>query len=159
MMTEPTTAHASFVLERDYRAAPPQVFRAWSDPDAKRRWFAEGEGFTDIAHALDFREGGSEQCSGREPGGRLFVNRTVFHDIVPNRRIVFSYTMALDETRISASLATVELLEIDGGTRLVLTEQAAFFDGADTVDQRRGGWTWLLGRLDAELAGDPQAAG
>lgn len=158
-MTKRSTTHATFTIERDYPGTPGQIFSAWSDPAAKRRWFAVGEGFIDITHALDFREGGTEQWSGREAGGRLFTNETVFHDIVPDGRIVFSYTMALDDQRISASLTTVELAAAGAGTRLVLTEQCAFFEGADTVDQRKGGWTWLLGRLDAELSGALRAAG
>ena len=157
-MTERSTVHATFTIERDYPVTPTQVFAAWSDPATKRRWFAEGDGFTTISHALDFRRGGGERLAGREPRGRLFTNETVYHDIVPDRRIVFSYTMDLDETRISASLTTVELAATESGTRLTLTEQAAFLDGADTVHERKGGWTWLLGRLNAALAGELQPA-
>ena len=157
-MTERSTAHATFTIERDYPGTPAKIFAAWADPQEKRRWFAVGEGFTDITHALDFRRGGRERWAGREPDGRLFTNETVYHDIVPDCRIVFSYTMDLDETRISASLATVQLEEIADGTRLVLTEQSAFFDGCDTEDQRKGGWTSLLGRLNAALAGELQPA-
>ncbi len=156
-MTERSTAHATFTIERDYRGTPAQVFAAWADQQAKRRWFAVGDGFSEITHALDFRRGGREHWAGREPGGRRFNNETVYHDIVPDCRIVFSYTMDLDETRISASLATVQLEEIADGTRLILTEQSAFFEGADTPDQRKGGWTWLLGQLDAALSGELQA--
>lgn len=157
-MTERSTTHATFTIERDYPGTPAQVFAAWADLQVKRRWFAAGKGFTDITHALDFRRGGREHWAGREPGGRLFTNETVYHDIVPDRRIVFSYTMDLDETRISASLATVQLEEIAGGTRLVLTEQSAFFDGGDTPDQRKDGWTSLLGQLDEAMSGELQPA-
>ena len=40
-----TVNHSTFVIERTYPASPQQVFRAFSDPGRKRRWFAEGEGF------------------------------------------------------------------------------------------------------------------
>ena len=157
-MTERSTAHATFTIERDYPGTPAQVFAAWADQQVKRRWFAAGDGFTEITHSLDFRQGGSEHWAGREPGGRLFANETVYHDIVPGCRIVFSYTMDLDEARISASLCTVELASTDDGTRLTFTEQGAFFDGADTADQRRGGWTWVLGRLGEALGAASNAA-
>ena len=39
-MNERSTQHATFVIERDYAAPPPRVFAAWSDMDAKSRWFA-----------------------------------------------------------------------------------------------------------------------
>ena len=151
MMTGRSTAHATFTIERDYPGTPAQIFAAWADPRIKRRWFAVGDGFIDITHTLDFRRGGREHWAGREPQGRMFTNETVYHDIVPNCRIVFSYTMDLDEARISASLTTVEMAASDTGTLLLLTEQCAFFEDADTVDQRRGGWTSVLGRLGEAL--------
>ncbi len=150
-MSERSTTHATFTIERDYPGTPSQVYAGWSDPAIKRRWFAIGDGFTDVAHTLDFRQGGSEHWAGREPQGRMLTNETVYHDIVPNRRIVFSYTVDIDETRISASLTTVEMAPSESGTHLVLTEQCAFLDGADTVGQRKGGWTWVLGRLGEAL--------
>jgi uncharacterized protein YndB with AHSA1/START domain len=56
-------------------------------------------------------------------------NETVYLDIVPDRRIVMAYTMAFDGKNISASLGTVEFEAIGAGTRLIYTEQGAFFDG------------------------------
>ncbi len=96
--------------------------------------------------------------AGREPGGRLFTKR----DSLSRHRARTSGSSSptrwiWTRPRISASLATVQLEEIADGTRLVLTEQSAFFDGCDTPDQRKGGWTWLLGRLDAALSGELHA--
>ena len=60
--------------------------------------------------------------------------------------------MAVDATIISASLGTVEL-EADGdGTRLIYTEQGAFFDGAGGPPSRKQGWRALLDSLAAHLA-------
>jgi uncharacterized protein YndB with AHSA1/START domain len=149
-----TTEHATFTIERHLAASPQQVFAAWSDPAAKRRWFAEADGWQDIEHAMDFRVGGKETASGRQPDGPVFANDTVFMNIVPQRRIVFAYTMLLDGKPISVSLATVVFLPHGKGTRLSFTEQAAFFDGGDGVAMREQGWTWLLGQLAAEI-GEP----
>jgi hypothetical protein len=43
----------------------------------------------------------------------------------------YSYSMSLDQTLISVSLATVELKAEAAGTRLVVTEQGAWLDGYD----------------------------
>lgn len=150
-MGKTTTEHATFTIERHLAASPAQVFGAWSDPAAKRRWFAEADGWTNIEHAMDFRVGGKETSSGRQPDGPLFANETVFMDIVPQWRIVFAYTMLLDGKAISASLATVAFAPDGKGTRLTFTEQAAFFDGDDGEGMRKQGWTWLLGQLAGEL--------
>jgi hypothetical protein len=38
-MSKRSTQHATFVIERDYAAAPARVFAAWAEPKAKARWF------------------------------------------------------------------------------------------------------------------------
>jgi uncharacterized protein YndB with AHSA1/START domain len=145
--------HASFALERRLDAAPARVFAAWAGPAVKRLWFGDADGWEDVGHSLDFRVGGREFSSARQPGGPLHVNDTVFLNIVPERRIVFAYTMRLDDKPISASLATVEIRPDGKGTRLVYTEQAAFFEGLDGVAMRESGWTWLLDQLEKALEG------
>jgi uncharacterized protein YndB with AHSA1/START domain len=91
---------------------------------------------------------------GAPPAGTLMGNDTVYIDIVPERRIVFAYTMLVGDYRMSASLATVELFPSGtGGTRLVFTEQAAFFDRSDGAQLREAGWRDLLSRIEAVLAG------
>jgi len=60
--------------------------------------------------------------------------------------------MTLGERRISASLCTFEMLPAEsGGTELIFTHQGAFFEGSDGPAMREEGWTFLLGRLEAEL--------
>jgi hypothetical protein len=61
--------------------------------------------------------------------------------------------MLRDETRISVSLATVELKPEGAGTRLTFTEQAAFLDGEDQPDLREQGTGSLLDALGKELRG------
>ena len=77
---------------------------------------------------MDFRVGGREVARFRFKGGAPMGNDTVYLDIVPERRIVFAYTMLAGDTRISVSLATVEIMPVCAGTRLVYTEQGAFFE-------------------------------
>lgn len=151
MTTEPVI-HSTITIERSYAAAPQRVFAAWADPQLKRRWFAEGEGSAVEGYALDFRVGGSERASFRVEGVGVFHNDGVIHDIVPGERIVCAYTMSAGERRISASLGTVELRPSGSGTRLVYTEQAAFFAGADGPKMREEGWRGLLARLDERLS-------
>ena len=59
--------------------------------------------------------------------------------------------MTVGDKRISASLATVELVPTGSGTGLVYTEQGAFFEGADGSQMRQEGWQALLQRLDGDL--------
>lgn len=154
-----TTTHGSFIIERRYSASPARVFAAWADPKAKRAWFAEGEGWDIQSYDLDFREGGAETSQfrfvkGEEVFGEptTFGNESVFNEIIPNERIIYTYAMSRNGVRFSVSLASVELSAAGNGTRLVLTEHGAFFDGADGIKMREEGWQELLGKLDQFLA-------
>jgi uncharacterized protein YndB with AHSA1/START domain len=156
-MTDRIVSHSTFVIERTYPAAPQQVFRAFSDPARKRRWFAEGEGFEVESFEMDFRVGGFERSRFRfkegspvHPGTPC-ANDTVFLDIINNERIVLAYTMTVGGNRISASQSTFELLADGTGTKLVFTEQAAFFANADGPQIREQGWRALLDQLAREL--------
>jgi uncharacterized protein YndB with AHSA1/START domain len=146
-----TVSHGTFSIERTYPSSPSRVFAAFSNPVTKRRWFAEGEGWEIDEFTLDFRVGGSEISRFRFKGGPPMSNDTIFMDIVPDQRIIFAYTMMVEDTRISISLATVEIIPAGKGARLVYTEQGTFFDGADKLALREKGSIELLEKLAEEL--------
>ena len=150
-MAERTLVHDTMVIERTYSRTRERVFAAWRDPAIKRQWFLEGEGWRIEEYGLDFRVGGREHGRFRFGNGPETRNETVYLDIVPDRRIVMAYTMAVDGKNISASLGTVEFEAAGAGTRLVYTEQGAFFEGGDGPSSRKQGWNELLERLAATL--------
>ena len=156
-MEKRSVTHGTFVIERSYPTTPERVFAAFSDPAKKRRWFGEGDGTGLEEFEMDFQVGGNDRTTRRFKEGTPFpgaalINRTNYQDIVPDRRIVFAYTMAIEDQRISASLATIELVPTDKGTDLIFTDQGAYFEGSDGPKMREDGWRKLLERLAAELA-------
>jgi uncharacterized protein YndB with AHSA1/START domain len=148
-MSERSVEHATFVVERSYDAAPDRVFAAWSDPQAKARWF----GGSDERFELDFRVGGRERRQGIDAEGNVYTFQALYQDVVPASRIVYTYDMLVGATRISVSVATVEFRPQGAGTRLVFTEQGVFLDGHDTPARREHGMGSLLDALGAELRG------
>lgn len=150
-MKERSVQHATFVIERRYDATPARVFAAWSQADAKARWFRGPDEAAPPKSDFDFRVGGRERSRGRVPNGPTYSFDALYQDIVPNQRIVYSYDMHLDDRRISVSVATIELVPDGSGTRLVVTEQGAYLDGLDQPAQREQGTRELLEKLGAEL--------
>jgi len=146
-----SVVHSTFSIERTYPVPPARVFFAFADKESKRRWLVEGEGWEIYEFTSDFRIGGSDVSRFSYRGGPEIRNDTQFQDIVADRRIVFSYRMAIGPTALSASLATVEFVPSGTGTLLTYTEQGAFFDGADSAKGREQGSRGLLEKLAEEL--------
>jgi uncharacterized protein YndB with AHSA1/START domain len=142
-MTGRSVEHATIVIERVYPASRDRVFAAWADPQAKARWFHGSEG----EFELDFRVGGRERGRGPLPDGGEYAFDALYRDIVPDRRIVYTYDMFVDGIRISVSVATAEFEPEGDGTRLVFTEQGAFLDGHERPGRREQGWGSLLDSL------------
>ena len=146
-----SVVHSTFSVERTYPSPPARVFAAFSNQATKRRWFIEGEGWEIDEFSMDFRVSGHEVSRFRFEGGAAIRNDTVYLDIVPEQRIVFAYTLTIGDKRTSVSLATIEITSSGNGTRLVYTEQGAFFDGADQPTGREAGTHELLDQLGKEL--------
>jgi uncharacterized protein YndB with AHSA1/START domain len=150
-MTERSAAHATFVLERSYDAPPTRVFAQWASQEAKSRWFAPSD---EGDYALDFRVGGTESNRGGPPGGPVYRYDARYEEIVVDARIVYTYVMDADATRISVSLTTVEFRPDGKGTQLVLTEQGVFLDGGDAPEIRERGTGEILDKLAGALSGE-----
>jgi uncharacterized protein YndB with AHSA1/START domain len=152
-MTLSTVAHDTFVIERAYDIPVAQVFRAWSDPRLKARWFAGSADALGSGYELDFRVGGQELNRGGPAGGPVFTYVSEYRDIVPEQRIVYTYEMFADERRLSVSVATIQFQAQGATTLLILTEQGVFLDGQDTSTQREEGTRGLLDSLARFLDG------
>jgi uncharacterized protein YndB with AHSA1/START domain len=147
---ERSTTHSTFVIERTYAAPPQKVFDAWADPAAKSSWFGPP---TKSDYSLDFRVGGIEHFTAGGPDGSLYSFDSRFMDIVPGLRIVHCYDMLRDDTRISVSVATIELEAQGTGTRLTLTEHGVYLDGQDTSEAREHGTNAMIEALGAYVDG------
>jgi uncharacterized protein YndB with AHSA1/START domain len=89
------TSDRELVLTRLIDAPREKLYRAWTDPQLIKKWFAPLPYTTPIAE-LDVRPGGANLVVMRAPDGTELPNRGVYLEIVPNERIVFTnaYTKA-----------------------------------------------------------------
>jgi uncharacterized protein YndB with AHSA1/START domain len=149
-MTDHIVTHSTFMLERNYPHPPARVYAAFADKSQKAKWFADPDAGPELTWDFDFREGGREYNSGPFMG-QIHTFEAIYHDILENERIVYSYTMDVDGRKLSASLATLEFEAVGDGTRLTLTEQGAFLDGNDDPAERERGTRELLEMVGASL--------
>ncbi|MDQ1734451.1 MAG: hypothetical protein QOH56_702 [Pseudonocardiales bacterium] len=149
-----SVVHDTFMIERNYNAAPARVFAAFAEPSEKVRWFGDPDIEKNAAHEIDFRIGGTESLKADAPsGGPSFTYDARYQDIVDNERIIYSYEMTMDGKRISVSVATIEFIAEGSGTHLILTEQGAFLDGLDSNSVREQGTREVLDALGRYLGG------
>jgi len=154
-VTTRSAQHGTIRLERRYKASPNRVFAAWAEPKARAKWDVPGR-WVIAEQTFDFREGGREVKRFGPKGDPRLVADTLYLDIVPQRRIVFSYSMTSRGTPISVSLTTVELsaASSSGGgkdTHLLLTEQVVFLDGNDNAANREEGLASMLDKIGETL--------
>lgn len=145
-MTPVPATHTSFVIERSFSASVEDVFRAWADLDIKRQW-SDCHADHTVEFSLDFRNQGRETYRALHPEhGEQRVEK-LFFDIRPNLRIVFAYDISIGGNRLSVSLVTVEFNASEAGTLMVYTEQIAYLDGHQDLEQRIHGTGEGLDRL------------
>ncbi|HEY1956845.1 MAG TPA: SRPBCC family protein [Polyangiaceae bacterium] len=123
--------HDTFTIERVVDASPERVFQALAQADVKSKWFAGPPGWKQHERTFDFRVGGVERLSGTHASGLSSAFGARYLDIVPNQRVVYVYEMTVNGEKISASLATFELVRQGDKTKIVLTEQGAYFEDAE----------------------------
>jgi uncharacterized protein YndB with AHSA1/START domain len=154
-MTERSTVHDTFTIDRHFDAKPARVFQAFADPAAKALWFAGPPEAKQEDVSFDFREGGRETLVTVLDDGNRIGFYVTYTDIVPDQRIVYTYEMTMGGKRISVSVATVEIRPgAGGGADLRVTEHGVYLDGLDRPELRRQGTEDLMTALGESLAKD-----
>ena len=126
-----SVSHGVFSIERAYDAPIERVWRALSDREAKAKWFGGTVGeWSEIERAMDFRVGGAERLEGRWANGVVSAFDAVYHDIVPDQRIVYSYTMHLERGE------DLRLARDDGAQRREFWPHAPESDGTGRFPRR-----------------------
>lgn len=140
---------SALCLRRRYPVPAEKVWRAWTDPQALIRWFGPGEPDSVTVAEVDLRVGGRYHIVFHTPDGEDHDVGGVYLEVVPHRRLVFSWAWRSTPERVSR--VTLELEpQRDGGCELLFTHDR-FFDAAARVNHE-GGWRPTFDKLDAFLA-------
>jgi uncharacterized protein YndB with AHSA1/START domain len=141
-------AKPSLTVKRRLNAPPEKVYAAWTDPEKIAHWFAPARARAGTGRAsIDARIGGRYRVSFTMEDGEHFEVGGVYREMVPNRRLVFSW--AWHSTPERESLVTVSLQPDGEGTLLTLHHEQ-FFDEAARDGHERG-WNSCLDNLEKSL--------
>jgi len=93
-MTSPSTtakvtlpADEQILVTREFDAAPPLVYKAWTTPELVKRWWSGQRGEMTLAE-IDLRVGGTWRYVMVAEGGHEVGFHGEYREIVPNERIV-----------------------------------------------------------------------
>lgn len=156
-----------FVISRDLDAPRGVVWKAWTEEDDLKKWFAPAEFALTVAK-LNVTPGGIFHYCMRAANGVEMWGKWVFHEVVPPERIVLVNTFSNKHGNPTRHpfvadwpleiLTTTTLAELEGKTRLTIAwhpidasaaEQRTFDSMHDAMTQ---GWSGTLDQLARYLA-------
>ena len=149
--------HATITLERAYSAPLERVFREFADPQVRAKWSAPSNDAL-VYDETDFREGGRDVFRCGPPNNLKFRGVTIYHEIISNRRVIWSETLSEGATRLAVALNSLEFERSAEGTNLRVTVQIISFVGPGMVEGYESGNRGALERLSRHLSGSPDSS-
>jgi uncharacterized protein YndB with AHSA1/START domain len=148
MANTKTQERPSLALVRKFDAAPGKVWRALTEPEMLKQWMKPDDATKVSTAEIDLRVGGRYRIVMRPADGEEHDVRGTYREIVPNRKLV--YTWAWKSTPERESVVTIELRATGGGTELTLRHEQ--FTDEQARDRHQHGWTGCLSSLEKALA-------
>jgi uncharacterized protein YndB with AHSA1/START domain len=145
------TSDRQLVLTRLIDAPCEKLYRAWTEPELMKQWFAPLPWTTPVAET-DVRPGGSNLIVMRSPEGTDYPNRGVYLEVVPNRRLVVTdaYTRAWEPSE--KPFMTVILTFEDEGGRTRYTARVLHWTVTDREAHEKMGFHAGWGQCADQLA-------
>jgi uncharacterized protein YndB with AHSA1/START domain len=155
-MTNPTSAaDRELVLTRVIDAPREKLFRAWTQPELLKQWFAPLP-YTTPSAELDVRPGGANFIVMRGPDGTEIPCGGVYLEVVENERLVFTdaFTKAWEPSE--KPFMTVILTFEEAGGKTKYTARVRHWTVADReAHEKMGfyqGWGQCADQLTALIA-------
>jgi uncharacterized protein YndB with AHSA1/START domain len=145
------TSDRELVLTRIIDAPREKVFRAWTEPELMKQWFAPLP-WTISRAETDVRPGGSNLVVMRSPDGNEFPNAGVYLEVVENERLVFTdaYTAAWEPSEKPFMTAILTFEDEGGKTRY--TARVRHWSVADREAHEKMGFHQGWGQCADQLA-------
>ena len=156
-MTDRNASQNAVVIERSFDAPADLIWQMWTDPEHFRAWYGP-DGATVPVAKMDVRVGGSRLvCMEMEtPGGltRMWFTGE-YREVVENERLVYTESMSDENGNIlspsdmglppghpATTEVIVELKDLGGGTKMVLTHT-----GIPAGSPGAAGWAMAFSKL------------
>ena len=138
----------SLALSRHYPVAPQKVWRAWTDPQALKRWWGPGTAEGVSLAQLDVRVGGRFRIIFGGAQGTDHEVTGIYKEVVPNRKLVFTWTWPRT-TPERESVVTIVFKAAGTGTELDFRHEQLFDESVR--DGHKRGWGESLDKLQQYL--------
>lgn len=151
----PSIADRELVITRLIDAPREKLFRAWTEPELLKQWFAPQPLTTPIVE-VDLRPGGANRFVMRDPQGKEYPGRGVYLEVVKNERLVFTdaYTSAWEPSEKPFMTGILTFEDVGGKTRY--TARVLHWTAADReAHEKMGfhqGWNQCTDQLAALVA-------
>ena len=152
-MEQATRQKPFLSLVRAYPVSPEKVWRAWTDPQALKKWWGPGTGEPVAVAEFDVRVGGRFRIVFGGPNGTDHEAQGTYKEVVPCSsttmgKLVFTWSWPRT-TPERESLVTIVFRAAGGGTELDFRHEQLFDEKAR--DDHKRGWTGLLDKLESFL--------
>ena len=145
MATKPAEK-TTLEIKRFINAPRDRVYAAWTDPTQLKEWWGPKQMRTKTLE-FDPREGGNYRWTLVNEEGEEMTVSGAYRELVPAKKIVFSWKWEDDEAwENHSSMVTVELSDRDGGTELRLTHEQ--LPSVESRERHTEGWGVVLDRLE-----------
>ena len=147
MTDRPPASDATLRLNRTFAARRERVFKAWTDQEALRRWFAPSEEYTTRIFEMDLRPGGRYRLEMVSPAGESFRLQGTYRQVTPPEKLVYTWRWEhRTDPDARETLVTVEFRDRGESTEVVLTHE--LFPSLEEKDKHTKGWAGCLDRLE-----------
>ena len=136
-------------VERVIEGPVEAVFRAWTTVEGMRRWWGPG-GFTTPYAEIDLRPGGAYLLVMQPPQGEPLHLRGTYREVVPPRRVVYTWRWTAGVPDHRESLVTVEFEDLGASTKVTVVHGA--LDPESGTEPYESGWQTGLVKLADYIA-------
>jgi uncharacterized protein YndB with AHSA1/START domain len=153
-MSNNSAEHSTIVVLRTYDAPVARVFAAISDPGERMQIYGAGGQQTVVVEQADMSVGGHDVFRFGPGGNPQFRRECIYHDIVPERRIVSSEIVSDGDVRLWIAVTTFEFTPVGERTKLKVTAQIVRLEDAGTTEGAAARYEALLDNLERHLSGN-----